>query len=141
MFRGRFTFTNEDPTPVAPTQQYQQQWQGGGQMQPYVGGAHLPTVFGQRQPMHHQAGDERYVRTVSFVETSTNDSSVSLQGAADKQAGNSKLLNLVAGGAAAALVFYVAGPVVVFGLKCLVALAAFFVGYGMFQGGLKPKGR
>lgn len=142
MFRGRFTFTNEDQAPT--TQQYQQQWQGGAapiapyQQQQQQGHSMLP--WGQQQQLRHQAGDERYVRTVSFSETSTNDTSVSLQGAADRQSGNNKTLNLFVGAICAAAVLWAVAPLLTFALKILVGLVAFYVGYSALKGGLEKKG-
>lgn len=142
MFRGRFTFTNEEP---APTQQYQQQQWQGGQMQPYVNQSNVPVVFNSRHPVqqHHQAGDERYVRTVSFTETSTNDAGVSLQKAANRHSDptNNTLLNLVVGGVFGLVALKLLGELVHgFGLGLGVVAAAIF-GYNMLRGQIVPPGQ
>lgn len=137
MFRGRFTFTNEEQAPTS--YQHQQQWQHG-QMVPYR--EQYPTPFNSQHPMrqHHQAGDERYVRTVSFTETSTNDTGVSLQGAADRQAGQNKFLNRLLGVLCVGAVLWLVAPLLTFLAKCAIALVLLGVAYVWSKGGSKGQG-
>jgi hypothetical protein len=139
-FRGKFTFGTEEE---APTQQYQQQWQGG-QMAPYQQNPPTTFGFGQRQPVRHQAGDERFVSTVTYSETRTNDTGISLQKAANRQAdgANSNLLNLIVGGIFAIAIAYVGQPILMKSLEvfAVLVLVGFAVGFFMFYNAFKAKG-
>jgi hypothetical protein len=143
--RGRLVLSDDEPT--SSVHMHQQQggpimpYQQAVPMVPYNQAMQSQGFWPQRQPQHYQAGDERWVRTVSVSETSTNDSSLSLQKALNRQTdGNSTPLNLILGVGGAVLVLKVAAGVLS-GLALLIAvIAGFFLGYSALRKGLLGNG-
>lgn len=141
MFKGRIVFTNSEE---APTQHFQHQQHSGG-LAPQ-GTARPPAVLGgfELGPTHRQAGAERYVRTVSYTETSTNDTTVNLQKAADRQLNNnSTTLNLIIGCVFAAVAGKVFFPLLETSVKVFgaIVIAAFVAGFFMLKGQLDFSGK
>jgi hypothetical protein len=112
----KFKFSNEDEV-----ENYEEEVHQAYPMERH--GLKRTSITRARSP---QATAERYVRRVKIEEVSTNDSTVSLQGALRS---TFEFLQLVFGFGAAGLCMYFLGDAISFALTLAVGCVAFFLGY------------
>jgi len=119
--RLKFRFSNDDDvedrvSQSFPMEEYREQ--GGNRTLRRT--TFLPE---RREP---RATAERYVRKVKIEEVTTNDSTVSLQGA---MRSTFDIVQLLIAGGLAVMAMYYLGDAISFGLKALLGLAIFVAGY------------